>query len=181
VFVVDLDLDDWLPNPQVRVRRRRSAHADPERLWHAAETIRVCDAPTLGPLVRWRIPGTPRDLLFRDLFRRYPFTVLSEGDGWSASGLAGRLWTLQRDYPNLANADQFREWNGPGTVRVVIANWVESDGDGRATLVSESRIQPVDPKASMRLRALWMFLGRFERLIGSEPLRIAARRAERAR
>jgi hypothetical protein len=177
---VDLDLDQWLPDPQVRVRRHRVAHADPERLWHAAETVQVCDARTLGPLVRWRIPGTPRDLTFRELFRRYPFTVLDEGDGWSASGLCGRLWTIQRDYPHIANAEEFLTWDKPGTVRVVIATWVESDGDHRSTLFSESRVQPIDRGAGLRLRALWAIMGRFERLVGGEVLRIAAGKAEKA-
>jgi hypothetical protein len=176
--IVDLDLDRWLPDPQVRTRHERVAHTSPDRLWHAAETVRVCDAPMLGRAVRWRIPGTPRDLPYRDLFRRYPFTVLAEGDEWSASGLCGRLWTLQRDYPHIDGADDFLAWDRRGTVRVVIANWVESDGDGRATIVNESRIEPVDRGASLRLRALWLIMGRFERLIGGEVLKVAARRAE---
>jgi hypothetical protein len=132
----------------------------------------------LGRAVRWRIPGTPGDLPYSDLFRRYPFTVVAEGDRWSMSGLCGRLWTLQRDYPRLRGAEDFLAWDRPGTVRVLLANWVESDGDGRATLVNESRVQPVDWGASLRLRALWLFMGRFERLIGGEVLRVAVRRAE---
>jgi hypothetical protein len=177
-LVVDLDLDRWLPDPQVRTRHQRLAHTDPARLWNAAETVRVCDAPMLGRAVRWRIPGTPRDLPYRDLFRRYPFTVVAEGDRWSMSGLCGRLWTLQRDYPRLEGAEDFLAWDRPGTVKVLLANWVESDGDGRALIVNESRVQPVDWGASLRLRALWLFMGRFERLIGGEVLRVAVRRAE---
>jgi hypothetical protein len=47
----------------------------------------VCDAPTLGRVLRWRIPNTPGDRPYRDVFRRYPFTVLDEGEHWSVSGL----------------------------------------------------------------------------------------------
>jgi hypothetical protein len=175
----DPDLDSWLPDPQVRTRHRRSAHSDPTRLWHAAEAIRVCDARTLGRAVRWRIPGTPRDLPYRELFRRYPFAVLDEGDLWSLSGLCGRIWTIRRDYPHIGGPDDFREWHRPGTVRVLLAHWVASNGDGRSTLVSEARVQPVDRGAALRLRALWLVMGRFERFIGGEALRAAARRAER--
>ena len=32
-------------------------------------------------------------------------------------------------------------WSEPGTVRVLIANWVEPDGDG-STIVSEARVSP---------------------------------------
>jgi hypothetical protein len=174
-----LDLDAWLPEPQVRTEHRRAARASSERLWEAAETVRVCDAPTLGRVVRWRIPGTPRDLPFRELFRRYPFAVLDEGEHWSVSGLCGRVWTLRRDYPRIHGADDFLEWGERGTVRVLFAHWVEANGDGRSTLYSESRVQPVDRRGRLRLRALWAAIGGFERLIGGEALRVAARRAER--
>src|SRR3954465_12232955 len=130
-----LDLDAWLPDPQVRTRHRRQAKAPSERLWQAAETVRVCDAPTLGRIVRWRIPGTPRDLPFRELFRRYPFTVLEEGERYSVSGLCGRIWTMKRDYPRIDGPDEFLAWDKPNTVKVLFAHWVEGD----STLVSESR------------------------------------------
>jgi hypothetical protein len=175
---VELDLDAWLPDPQVRTRHRRTAGVDADRLWQAAETVQVCDAPTLGRVVRWRVPGTPGSLPFRDFFRRYPFTVLAEGERCSVSGLCGRVWTFHHDYPELAGPDEFLGWDEPGTVRVLFAHWVESvDGQGSA-LVSESRVQPVDRRARLRMRALWTVVGRFERLIGGEALRVAAQRAE---
>ena len=61
-------------------------------------------------------------------------------------------------------------------MRVLIANWVEPDGDG-STLVSEARVAPVDRRAALRLRSLWMVIGVFERLIGGEALALAADRA----
>jgi hypothetical protein len=128
--------------------------------------------------VRWRIPGTPPDLPYRELLRRYPFAVLEEGERWSVSGLCGRIWTLRRDYPSIHGGDDFSSWNEPGTVRVLLAHWIESEGE-RNALVSEVRIEPVDRGAGIRLRALWAVVGHLERLIGGEVLRIAARRAER--
>jgi len=172
------DPDDWLPDPQVRTVHRRDAQAGAEALWQAAETVRVCEAPTLGRVLRWRIPGTPADLPYRDVFRRYPFAVLDEGERWSVSGLCGSVWTLKRDYPRLDGPDDFRAWDRPGTVRVLFAHWVEDGADGRATLVSESRVKPVDRRGGLQLRALWAVVGRFERLIGGEALQVAARRAE---
>jgi hypothetical protein len=177
--MLGLDLDAWLPDPQVRTVHRRSAQADPGALWHAAESVRVCDAPTIGRVLRWRIPGTPGDRPYREVFRRYPFTVLDEGERWSLSGLCGKVWTPQRDYPRLEDADEFLRWDEPGSVRVLFAHWVERT-NGQATLVSESRVDPVDRRGSLRLRALWVAVGRFERLIGGEALRVAAARAERA-
>jgi hypothetical protein len=172
-----IDLDRWLAEPQVRTRHRCHGSATPQELWRAAGTIRIRDAPRIGRVLRWRIPNTPAELTFREVFRRYPFTVLDEGDGWSVSGLCGRVWSLRRDYPRLAGAEEFRAWSEPATVRVVFAHWVVATEDG-AALVSESRVEPVDGAARWRMRALWASLGHFERLIGGEALRVAAERAE---
>jgi hypothetical protein len=173
------DLDAWLPSPAVRTRHTRSARAGAADLWDAAATVRLDEARSIGQLIRWRLPGTPADVTFRELFTRYPFVVLEEGDGWSLSGMCGRIWTLNRDYPRLDGAEEFRAWHTPGTVRVLFAHWVEDDEDGRARLVSEARVEPVDRRARMLLRSLWLVVGRFERLIGAEPLALAVRRAER--
>lgn len=172
------DLDSMLPDPQVRTCHRRSAEADGDRLWKAAEKVRLSDAPALGRAVRWRIPGTSPELSFRDLFRQYPFAVIAEGARWSVSGMCGRIWTLRRDYPRIEGADDFLAWDEPGTVRVVLAHWIERDVPGRNSLVSEARIKPVDGQAGLRLRALWAIVGHFERLIGAEVLRAAVRDAE---
>jgi hypothetical protein len=172
------NLDEWLPDAQVRTWHRVSADADADGLWHAAETVRLRDAPTLGRAVRWRIPGTTPDLLFRDLLRQYPFAIIDEASQWSVSGMCGRIWTLRRDYPRIEGADDFRAWDEGGTVRVLIAHWIERDGQGRNALVSETRIKPVNGRASLRLRALWAVLGHLERFIGGEVLSVAARRAE---
>ena len=166
------DLDAWLPDPDIRTCHRRRADADPDALWHAAETVRLDETRTLGTIVRWRIPDLPDDVTFRDLFRAHPFLVLDEGDGWSVSGLIGRIWTLERDYPRVETPAQFSAWDEPGTARVVFGHWVDGD-----TLHSEARAVGSDAAARLRLRALWAVVGRFERLIGGEALALAARRA----
>jgi hypothetical protein len=171
-------LDDWLANPAVRTRHRRRSSADGDGLWAAAGAVRLSDARRLSHLVRWRIPGTRADQTFRELLADYPFCVLDEGEHWSISGLAGRIWTLQRDYPRLSGPEEFRAWSEPGTARVLFAHWVEPDGDGCA-IVSEARVAPVDRRAALRLRSLWLVVGVFERLIGGEALALAVERAER--
>jgi hypothetical protein len=172
------DLDTWLPAPAIRTRHRRTADAAPEELWTAARSLPVDRTGPLGRLVRWRIPGLPPGVTFHQLFAAPPFTVLAEGERWSVSGLAGRIWTLRRDYPRLAGHDAFARWSHPGTVRVLFAHWVVPDGDGRAALFSEARVAPVDRRAALRLRALWTVVGPWERLIGAEALARAARSAE---
>jgi hypothetical protein len=164
----------------VRVRHQRSAAASADELWRAAGRLRLRETPVLGKAVSWRIPGTAPALTYRDLLRRYPFVVLEEGERWSVSGLCGRIWTLQRDYPELAGAEEFLAWDQPGTVRVLLAHWIEPDGEGRHALVSEARIKPTNRLAAIRLRALWLVVGRFDRFIAGEVLRNAARSAERS-
>jgi hypothetical protein len=172
------DLDAWLERPRIRTRHRRTAPATPAALWHAAESVRLRDTRTLGRMVRWRIPGVHTTTTFRDLFRAHPFTVLDEGEGWSVSGLAGKIWTLERDYPRLDGPDAFRAWDEPGTARVVFAHWVEPAEKGSA-IVSEARVAGTNRAADLRLRALWAVVGAFERLIGGEALSLAAARADR--
>ena len=177
-YRADERLDAWVPDPAVRTHHRRTAAAPPEELWDAARAVRLSDTRRLERLVRWRIPGVVHGQTYDELFRTEPFTLLDEGDTWSVSGLCGRIWTLQRDYPRLSGPDDFRTWDERGTVRVLFAPWAEPGEDGRSVLVSEARVDPVDATARMRLRALWTVIGPFERLVGAEPLAVAARRAE---
>ena len=73
--------------------------------------MRLSECRVSGRIVRWRIPGEPAQVTFRELFRTDPFTVLEEqGERHSLSGLVGRIWTLRRDYPSCATARP----SGPG-------------------------------------------------------------------
>ncbi len=171
-------LDHWLPDPAVRTHHRRASLVDPDELWRAALDVRLSDTLALGRLIRWRIPGTPPDQSFGRLFRGYPFTVLEEGARSMVSGLCGRIWTLQRDYPALADSAAFRDWDEEGTVRVLFAHWIEPIDSQQAELVTEARVAPVDAAGARRLRALWTAVGPFERLVGSEALSAAVKRAE---
>ena len=168
----------WAGQPAVRSSHRRVANADPETLWAAARSVKLSDTRALGRLVRWRIPDTPPDITYHELFSRYPFTPLEEGDTWSLSGLCGRIWTLQRDYPRLSGAAEYEAWDERDTARVLVAHWTRPTEDGRSELVSEARVEPIGRRATMRVRSLWAVVGTFERLIGAEPLVIAQRRAE---
>lgn len=171
-------LDGWLPDPLVRSHHRRAGRVGAEEMWSAAGTVRLSDTRALGRLVRWRIPETPAEQSFGDLFRSYPFTVLEEGPRSLVSGLCGRIWTLARDYPSLEDHTAFRRWNAEGTVRVLFAHWVEEIDHDAAELVTEARVQPIDSGAALRLRALWAAVGPFERLVGSEALTAVVRQAE---
>ena len=169
-------LDAWLGSPAVRTHHGRTAAAAPEALWERATEVRLDETRSLGRLVRWRIPDLARDLTYHELFRGYPFCVLEEDHHLLITGLCGRIWTLARDYPRLDGPDAFAGWDEPGTVRVLFAHWVRETGDGRVEIVSEARVQPVDARSALRLKALWAVIGRFDRLVAAEPLEPAERR-----
>jgi hypothetical protein len=173
------DLDDWLAAPSLRVSHRRSAPVEPEQLWEAARMVRLLDTRVLGRLVRWRIPGVPREISFDELFRSAPFAVLSEQDQALVSGLVGRIWTLRRDYPKLAGGEQFRSWSEPGTVRVVFANWVESNQARAAVLCTEVRVGAADREGRIGLAAVRPLVAASHNLIASEGIAAAVRLAER--
>jgi len=164
-------LDAWLGSPTVRTHHRRTAESGPEALWDCAMRVRLEDTRSLGRLVRWRIPGLSHGLTYHELFREYPFTVLQEDERLLVAGLCGRIWTLHSDYPRLAGPEAFRDWDEPGTVRVLFGHWVEG-----SSLVSEARVEPVDRTAALRLRALWTVIGPFERLVGAEAIAAATGR-----
>jgi hypothetical protein len=174
------ELDVWLADPEIRTRHRRAAKAGPDALWAAARGVRLDHTHTIGRLVRWRIPGTPLVQSFAGLLETDPFTVLAEGERWSISGLCGRIWTLDHDYPRIDGPGAFAAFDEPRSVRVLFAHWVTQGKDGRSTIVSEARVAATDRVAAARLRALWLVVGPFERLIGAEPLALAAARAEAA-
>ncbi len=171
-------LDAWLPSAAVKIHHRRTAAADPATLWRAATAIRLAETHALGRMVRWRIPGLDGSLTYHEMFRAYPFCVLEESEHRLVSGLCGRIWTLTHDYPVLHGPDEFAAWDKPGTVRVAFSHVARAVDGRRSELVTEARVAPTDRHASLRLRAMWAVLGPFERLVGSEPLSLAVKRAE---
>jgi hypothetical protein len=177
---VVIDLDDWLPNANLRLRHERaSASASAQQLWDAAMAVRVSETGVLGNLIRWRIPGTPRELSFGELFTQPPFAVLQQSEHTLVSGLVGRIWTLRRDYPALSGPAQFRAWDRGGTARVCFAHAVVERGDS-AVLISEARVEALGFQGRLGVRAVAPLVRRFGGLVGSEGLQAAIRRAEAA-
>ncbi len=173
-----MNLDRWLAEPVLRTRHQRESRATEADLWACAQAVRLRDCRVLGRLIRARIPGLRADLTFDELFRSDPFNPLEAGPTYALSGLCGRIWTVRRDFAVLADPAEFDAWAVPGTVRVLFAHWTEPTELG-ASLVSEVRVGPVDRRAALYARGMEPFIGAFQRLIGIEPLSIAARRAGR--
>jgi hypothetical protein len=174
-------LDTWLPHPTIRVAHRRPSRVPAPELWEAARTVRLADTQLLGRLVRWRIPGTPAELAYDEMFRRPPFLVLEEGDQALISGIVGRIWTLRRDYPALSEPSEFQGWSQRGTARVVFANWAEPLDGGGAALCSEVRVEAVGGQGQVGLATVRPLVRGFHHLIGSDGIGAAVRRAEQSR
>lgn len=174
------DLEQWLPNPALRVVHCRESSADPDRLWAAALSVRIREAGLLGRLIRWRIPGTRDQLTFEELFSLPPFLVLDgDKDHALVSGMVGRIWTIRRDYPELSDPDEFCRWRKRGTARVVFANWLEAAAEGRHRLMSETRVEAYGAQGRLGVAALRPLVSSFHARIGSDGIEAAVRRAER--
>jgi hypothetical protein len=174
------DLDRWLSEPAIRVSHRRRSGAPPDYLWDAALAVTLQQTSLLGRLVRWRIPGTPAEISFDELFRNPPFLVLDEAEHMLVSGLVGRIWTLRRDYPELATPEAYRSFSERGTARVLFANWIDAGADGEsATLSSEVRVEAIGAQGRIGVAAVRPLVRAFEHLIGTDGIEAAVRRAER--
>ena len=66
---------------------------------------------------------------------------------------------MREPFPRLSDPAEFRDWAAAGTVRVLYANWVEAADDGRAVLVSETRVAAVDRQGRLGLLAPIQFGG----------------------
>lgn len=175
------DLDHWLPKPTTRVAHCQESDVEPAGLWSASQAVRLNDAPVLGRLVRWRIPGLTHDLTFDAMFRGDPFLVLDDRPGEGLlSGMVGRLWTLRRDYPRLSEPEEFRQWSASGTARVLFANWVVPRHGGGGVLRSETRVQAIGTQGRIGMATLRPLVQAFQALIGSDGMAEAVRRAEAA-
>jgi hypothetical protein len=177
--VHESELESWLPDPAMRIAHARASDLAPDRLWAAAQATRLDQTRLLGRLVRWRIPGVAAATTFRELFAQAPFCVLGEDERWLLSGLVGRIWTLRRDYPQLAGAVQFREWRRPGTAKVLFAHWAEERPAGGGALRSEARVQAYGIQGRLGLASVRPLISGFHHLISTDAMATAVRLAER--
>jgi hypothetical protein len=174
------DLDRWISAPTLRIAHHRESDASADELWAAAQSVRLSETAKLGRLVRWRIPGISADASFDELFQQPPFMVLESGDSSVVSGLVGRIWTLRRDYPQLATAQEFDDWSKRGTSRVVFANWVRARPEGGAEISVEARVQAIGAQGRIGVAAVRPLVRAFQGLIASEAIAVVVRRAEQA-
>jgi hypothetical protein len=172
-------IDRLVPKTHARLRYTRRSIAHPDDLWDAARTIRLKDAPRLNRLIRWRLGrnAPPASTTFEDFFRSGVFTLLEEGERYSVSGVAGRIWSPSGDYQRFETTSDYMEYDRPGSAKVVLGTSVHEHGEG-SEIVSDARIWLSDRRAHLVFRPFWAVVGPFGRFIGSEGLAAAVRRAE---
>jgi hypothetical protein len=177
---VATSLDDLLPKHTVRTRHRRAARAEPGALWEEAARLRVRDARVLGPMIARRLGRhlPSADVTFRELFRTGIFTLLEEGERYSISGAAGRIWSPAGPFERFESAADYRKYDSRGTAKVAVLTAVREHRRG-AQIVSEARVWCTDRRAWLHFMPLWGVVAPFDLLIGREVLRTVVRRAER--
>jgi hypothetical protein len=176
-----LPLDDWLPRHHARTHHARRSRATAERLWEAAQTVRVRETRTLRPIIAWRLGryAPAGDTPMRAVLASHPFHLLAEDGMVSVSGMGGKLWSLGDTFVRFDSPDAFRVWEEPGHCKVVVRHEVRARDGGGSEIDSEVRIWCTDRWAQLRFRPYWAFIGPFSRFIGPELLSAATRRAER--
>ena len=145
-YRADERLDDWIPDPAVRTHHRRSAAATPEALWDAARAVRLSDTRTLERLVRWRIPGVVHGQTYDELFRTDPFTLLDEGDDLVGLRAVRADLDARARLPARSPGPEDVPRLGPARAPCACCSRTGPSRvtDGRSTLVSEARVDPVD-------------------------------------
>jgi hypothetical protein len=173
-------LDDWLPDHHIAMRQSRTSRVAPERLWEAAVALRLRDTPTMRRLIRWRLGRHTPDAAttYRELFRSGIFILLEEGDLFSVSGVAGRIWAPSGDYAHLESPADYRKYSRRGTAKVAILNEVREHEHG-SEIVSEWRVRVEGGRARVLFRGFWAVVRPFTRFVPHEVLAAAVRRAER--
>jgi hypothetical protein len=172
-------VDDWLPKHHARLRHARRSRVSPDELWAAATTITLADTPRLCRLVRWRLGrhAPPPETTFEDFFRSGVFMLLEEGERYSVSGVAGRIWSPSGEYARFGTAAEYKEYAARGTAKVVLSTSVRTYGQG-SEIVSEARIWCADRRTQLIFWPFWRVVSPFARFVGSEGLGAAVRRAE---
>ena len=168
-----------MPRSHAHLEYRRQSSVRPGDLWAAAQSIRLRDTPRLHRVIRWRLGehAPAGDTTFREFFRTGIFIELEEGERHTVSGVAGRIWTPSGHYERFAAAADYKEYAEPGTAKVALLNAVHEHERGSEIRV-EAGVAIHGRRARLLFWPVWRVVHPFGRLIGTEALAAAVRRAE---
>ena len=170
---------DWLPRTHAHLSYRRRSSASADDLWQAAAEVRLRDAPRLCRLIRWRLGShaPPPETTFEEFFRTGIFIQLEAGERHSVSGVAGRIWTPSGRYERFASAAEYKEYDRGGTAKVVLVNGVRETDRG-SEIWNEAGVMIHGTRTRIAFWPFWQVVHPFARLIATEGLAVAVRRAE---
>src|SRR5688500_4503792 len=172
--------DRFLPRFDVRERHELLVRASPEEAYVAfrrvdfsrSRLVRVIfGLRTLPSWLRRRPWGAPRG----------PFLEQALGMGWVVldelpgrelvAGAVTRPWEAEVTFTGIP-AEGFAAFEEPGFVKIVWGFSAREEGEGRALLATETRVQATDLASRARFRRYWLLVGTGIRLIRWVALRM---------
>ena len=168
-------LDDWLPIFDASETHRIRVDADASTCWESLRTMDLGESRVVRLLFGARgIRSTATDL---DSILEKGFTLLEESPpDHLVMGMVGRPHRSQIDRVSVAG---FREYDVPGSVRILWSFSIEPHGHGSA-VTTVTRIQATDAAGRRGFLRYWRFVRPFSGLTRVAMLRLIRRKAESA-
>jgi hypothetical protein len=184
-MIVDVQLDELLPEPDHVTRQSRWIAASPSVVWDALHEVKLTGLPVtvvlsaarfLPVLIAGKGFGQLRDRPFLEVL---PVPLLSsEAPSSVVFGGALQAWRLTggKKAPEL-DADGLRAWSEPGWVKAGMEFRLTPVGNG-TELSSETRVVSTDDGSRRRFAAYWVFVQPGSTAIRWEVLTAVALKAE---
>lgn len=178
-------LDELLPEWDQRDVHERDVSAPPRRAVDLALAIETSDlkasaammavrfAPTA--IAERRSPRLPQRRLV-EVLEEIGLVELGRREDEVVFGAAGRFWRVREGNDAIADAEDFRDYDEPGSAKLAI-NLRAVDAEGGCTLSTETRVLATDPGARRRMRLYWALIRGPGDLIRREVLAATARAA----
>ena len=184
-MIVDVRLDELLPQPDHVTRQSRWIAAPPSVVWDALHEVKLTRLPLtvvlsaarfLPVLLAGKGFGYLHDRPFLDVL---PVPVLSrEPPEAVVFGGALQAWRLAGgEEPPKLDADGLRNWSEPGWVKAAMDFRVTPVGNG-TELSSETRVVSTDDVSRCRFAFYWLFVQPGSTAIRWEVLTAVALKAE---
>lgn len=180
-------IDDLLPEPRYRIGAGETIAAPPEVVWRELLALPMSALPVGFALTALRhlpdvVAGNERRVRATDTFldaTPIPAVIVDEPRRVVSAGLS-QAWKIVggRRGPRLT-AHEFRDWTGPGWIKVAMSFDLVPTDDGRGTVLStETRVAATDPRTARAFAPYWFIIRAGSALIRREVVARVRRRAE---
>jgi len=180
-------LDSYLAGYDFGERHENVIKGSPEQVMASLKAVRVEDIRIWQTLMRIRVmlfggapvrrnqPATTAPLLTLMQQPGSGFLLLEERPFEIVMGMAGRPWANQ-GAPGVHDAETWRAFHEPGSIRVAFNFRVEDMGRGESRLITETRIAGTDDEGRSRMARYWRVIYPGSGLIRREILNAAEAR-----